>query len=41
MLGRLNAVNAKERYYQARLGVTDTQFVIDAAALLLELDIDD
>jgi len=38
LLGQLSAVNANGRYYHAKLGKKDMQFVIDFAVLLRDLE---
>lgn len=38
LLEQISAVNENEQYYHARLGKKDMQFVIDSAALLLDLE---
>ena len=38
LLGQLSAVNADGRYYHAKLGKKDMQFVIDFAVLLRNIE---
>lgn len=38
MLRRITEVNLDGKYYQAKLGLKDMQFIIDAACLLLEIE---
>lgn len=38
MLSRITAVNSTMQYYQAKLGVKDMRFIIDAARLVLDIE---